>query len=306
MKNKHLEMMKISFSEHLKSRGLSKATIGRKGVELRRFFTYLESTGKTDPKEITGDDIEEYIQYLRLNKYSTSTMVTAVSMLRDLFWSLRKNDLILNNPLDRTDICIKEKSGIKVILSEEETERFLDAIETHTGYRLRDRALFELMYVTGMRAGEVTGLNTEDIDFKLDEVIVRQGKGRKDRVVPLGSVSKKFLLRWIKESRKYFGKKEKGAVFLTCKGNRLSPAGIRYWFGRYLKKAGIEKPGASPHSLRHSCATHLLAGGADIRYVQELLGHESIETTVTYTKEVVKGLKKNTCSAQDAARKSME
>ena len=124
-------------------------------------------------------------------------------------------------------------------------------------------------------------------------MFIRESKGNKDRIVPLGNVAKNYLELWIKKYRKYFSAKKKNdALFLSGKGTRLSKSSIRLLFKKYLKLSGIEKEKATPHSLRHSCATHLLTHGADIRYVQSLLGHESIETTVTYTREIVENLKK--------------
>ena len=182
-----------------------------------------------------------------------------------------------------------------MILTEDEMSRLLDSIDTITGFGLRDRSLFELMYVTGMRVGEIVRLDVEHIDFSLNEVFVTKSKNRKERIVPLGGVAKRFLEKWVKEVRSYFltgCKDDPKALFLSDKGMRISGSAIRYRLKRGLKIAGIEKKGVSPHSLRHSCATHLLAGGADIRLVQELLGHESIETTAAYTKEIVKELKR--------------
>jgi site-specific recombinase XerD len=209
--------------------------------------------------------------------------------------ALSRQEMIISNPMEQTDIYIREKSGIKVILTENEMELFLASIDTSTGYGLRDRALFELMYVTGMRISEVCRLDVGHIDFSLNEVFVKKSKNRKDRIVPLGRVAKRYLEKWVKEIRAYFFKMVKDdpeALFLSGVGLRIAAGTIRYRLNKYLELAGITKREITPHSIRHTCATHLLSGGADIRFVQELLGHESIETTVSYTKGVVAGLKK--------------
>lgn len=293
--NEIMEKARYVFHEHLKSRGLKDTTIKRKMLELKRLLTFFESKGSGDLRDVTESDIEEYFITLKEQGYSASTLITAHSTAGDLFYALYRHELILSNPMDLTDIYIKEKGGIKVILTEEEMEKLLDSIEIRTGFGLRDRAIFELMYVSGIRVGEVVGLDVGDVDFSLDEVMIRQGKGRKDRVVPLGQVCRKFMQRWIKEVRAWFlvgGIHDDGALFLNRLGTRASDTLVRHRLKYYLELSGIEKEGVSPHSIRHSCATHLLQNGADIRYVQELLGHESLETTVVYTRQITEGLKK--------------
>ena len=283
------------FYEHLKSRGLKEATIKRKALEVKRLLSFFESKGKGDLREVCESDIEEYFLMMQSVGYSKSTQITAHSTAGDLFYALVRHELILRNPMDLTDIYIKERGGIRTVLTEAEMVQLLDSIEIRTGFGLRDRAIFELMYVSGIRVGELVDLDVSDIDFSLDEVMIRQGKGRKDRVVPLGQVCRKFMWKWIKEARAWFlagGTHDDGALFLNRNGTRLSAPMVRHRLKQYLKLSGIEKEGVSPHSIRHSCATHLLMNGADIRYVQELLGHESLETTVVYTRQITEGLKK--------------
>jgi len=280
--------------EHYAGRALHEATVKRKMLELERFYRYLENTiHKTDVREITAADIEDYLLSLETAGYSTTTQVISRTMLKELFYTLQTHDLILHNPVETIDLYIKEKAGLKVILTVEEMSEFLDSIETHNGFGLRDRTICELLYVSGMRVGELTGLHVEDVDFSLNEVFIRQAKGRKDRIVPLGEVCKGVMEKWIKKARPWFVRgNDEGILFLSVKGKRLSSSSIRSMLSKRLKNAGIEKKGVSPHSFRHSCATHLLMNGADIRYVQELLGHESIETTVLYTRHIVENLKK--------------
>lgn len=281
--------------EHLLGKGLQEISVRRKARELERCLTWLAERKMTDIRDINETDIEKYILYLRDEGFSRSSMMTARSTLGDLFLALFRHGAILTNPMDRTDIYIREKAGLRVVLTEEEMSRFLEAIGPITGVGIRDRAMFELMYVTGMRVGELVGLDIEHIDFSQNEVFIKQGKGGKDRIVPLGNVAKRFLLLWTGKARAWFVKdmvNDQGALFLSFRGVRISKSGVRECMKRYLVQAGITKEGVSPHSIRHSCATHLLQGGADIRFVQELLGHESIETTVTYTREIVTGLKK--------------
>jgi len=147
------------------------------------------------------------------------------------------------------------------------------------------------MYVTAIRIGEVQNLDIDDIDFSLKEITIRLGKGDKDRIVPLGSVAEDYINQWIFRGRKGV-KTHQRALFINRNNERLKASRIRHLFNHYLKLSDLDNRGFTPHSIRHSCATHLLQNGADIRYVQELLGHESIETTVGYTKDMIKSLKK--------------
>lgn len=286
---------RLAFQEHLVSRGLKEETVTRKTLELSRFLRYVRKTLAKDLREVSPAAIDAYFIDLMERGFSRSTLVAARSTVADLYFALLRRDLVLTDPMDETDIHIREKAGVKVILSAAEMDNLLSSIETDTGFGLRDRALFELMYVTGMRIGEIVRLDVEHVDFSQDEVFIVKSKNRKERIVPLGRMAKGFLEKWVKETRAWFLKDMKadcGALFLSDKGGRIAASSIRYRLRRYLLAAGIEKEGVTPHSFRHSCATHLLSGGADIRYVQELLGHESLETTVVYTREVVTGLKR--------------
>lgn len=289
------EKARACFYERARSRGLKESSVQRKARELERFLDYAERGLKKDLREISAGDIEEYFLSLRERGLSGSTLETARGTLTDMFMGLEARGLIMLDPMEMTDIVIREKSGKKTIFSENEMEDFLNAIDPATGCGLRDRCVFELMYVTGMRIGEAVKLNTDDIDFSHNEVLIRQGKGRKDRIVPLGTVAKRFLEKWVKKVRPYFLKKaseDDGALFLSAKGTRASQGLVRWRMRRYLKEAGIAKEGLTPHSIRHSTATHLLRNGADIVFVAELLGHESLVTTQAYTSQIVDGLKK--------------
>jgi len=281
------------YDKYLIGRGLKDETIKRKTLEVKRFFLYLIERDINDVRDVNDNTVEYYFIYMNEKGLSESSKITALNSLRDFFFTLKRNDKILIDPFEKLEISFKEKAGFKETLSEEEMNKLLESIETSTGYGLRDRALFETMYIAGLRVMETVNLNIEDIDFSLNEILIRQGKGRKDRIVPLGKISKDYLEKWIKKARVWFiAEHEKGALFVSKEGRRLSDNTVRFLLKRYLKLAKIDKEGVSPHSIRHSCATHLIQHGADIRFVQSLLGHESIETTVTYTKIVVENLRK--------------
>jgi integrase/recombinase XerD len=174
------------------------------------------------------------------------------------------------------------------VFSEEEITRlrFLDGIDIHQPLGLRDRAIFELLYSSGLRASEVGKLNRGDIDLDSRMLIVRDAKSSKDRVVPISEVAHRFLSLYLGGASN-----AQHPAFLGQKG-RIGPGCVTRRFGFHLARAGLEGKGLSVHSIRHATATHLLAHGADLRYVQELLSHQSIETTVVYTNELFENLKR--------------
>lgn len=293
MKTPTFDQLEYLYREHSKGRGLTAKSVKRFVAELRRFLRNLEALGKKDIREIDTEFLQAY--FLRENDgpYSKSTKTHHVSTARELFGMLYKRGMLLSNPMKSLDIKIPEGESERVAFTEEEVNRFLDAIEVKSLETLRDRAIFELMYLTGIRISEVTNLDLGDVDFTLREVLIRNGKGGKDRVVPLGKVSGEYLTQWVNKGRGTFvGERDREALFLYTNGRRISQNRIRYLFKRYLEKAKIKRENMTPHSLRHSCATHLLLHGADIRYVQELLGHAEIETTAAYTKGIAENLKK--------------
>jgi len=279
-----------AYQEYLEGKGHKSTTIVRKLTEIRRLRNHL---GETDLRGVDGPRVEEYFLWMKETGLTPSTLKTAKVAVVELFFLLKRENLILVDPMEKVEVVIKEKGGLRSVMTQEEVRRILDCIPGKAGYGKRDLAIFELMYETGMRKGEVVRLDLEDVNLAEGEIFIRQGKGYKDRLIPMGRVVKLRITEWIEKWRKWFvGSDEQRAVFVTDDGNRLGDSFIAAALKKYLKKAGLEGYGFSPHSFRHSCATHLLENGADIRFVQELLGHESLETTVGYTREVVTGLKK--------------
>lgn len=280
------------FLDHERGRGLKEATIQRKAREVRRFLSHLAAE-KKDLREVTGKDLEEYFLHLKEKGLSSSSRMIVRSSVEELYRVLKRQKMVVADPFLKAEVVIREHSGLRKVFTQEQLEKLLDSIDAKTGYGQRDRAVFELMYVTGCRISEVCALQVEDVDFSSHEVFIRQGKGRKDRIVPLGKVAALYVEKWIHYGRKWFyGTESSGPLFLNEQGGPIAASAIRARLKVYLKKVGLDDRGFSPHSIRHSCATHLLENGADIRYVQELLGHESLETTVRYTEGVVSGLKK--------------
>ena len=279
-----------AYQQYLESRGHKETTQIRKMREVRHL---REALGDKDVREVEGGWIEDYFLSLKAKGWASSSQMTARVAVREVFFVMKREKMILTNPMEGIEIPIREKAGLRAVMSPQEVRHFLNTIPDKAGYGKRDLALFELLYGTGMRKGEVVRLDLEDINPKAGEIFIKGAKGYKERLIPLGKMVKERLLDWIENWRKWFVSSDsERAVFVNEDGIRISEYLIGSRMTKYLKRSGLERKGFSPHSLRHSCATHLLENGADIRFVQELLGHESLETTAGYTREVVSGLKK--------------
>ena len=244
-------------------------------------------------REVKTAHIIEFIDYSRSYvsertgaELKSSSLQMLIASVKLLFNALYHEEQILTNPA--REIVIKDKSNdsFKAYFTVLQMNRFLDAIDIEKPYGLRDRAIFELVYSSALRVSEVSKLDMTDIDFTERMLMVRQSKFSKDRVVPVSLSACSFL-------SSYCSGRRTGPVFLSSQKGRLGPAGIEKRFHIYVKRSGITTPGLSVHSIRHSCATHLIEAGADIRYVQELLGHESVETTVIYTRMMGDSIKRS-------------
>lgn len=229
--------------------------------------------------------MRKYIVYLKKGDYSVRSVCRKISTIRSFFKFISREGIIKINPtINLTTPKIEKK--LPYFLYLQEINKLIEAPPGNTIFGIRDRAILELLYGTGMRVGELVNLNIQDID--LDEKTVRVfGKGSKERILPLGNPSIKAIQEYIAGRNRFIKKiainrKEMNAFLLNRFGGRLSARSIRRIIIKYMKIAGLNKK-ISPHVLRHSFATHLLGGGADLRSVQELLGHESLSTTQIYT-----------------------
>ncbi|HOT47310.1 MAG TPA: tyrosine-type recombinase/integrase [Spirochaetota bacterium] len=295
------EYFALLFEQHLVGLNRAAVTVRFSLYSLRRFFDYARGVGKESVHDIAAQDIAGFIEHLqgeenrRDARYAVGTINRIVSCVRYFFRFLYRNNYMLVNLAEQFPSRINGLQARKEIFTRDEINRFLDAIETETHRGLRDRTIFELMYSSGLRVSEVVHLDVTDIDLANRVLMVREGKGSRDRVVPFSEAAALFLKKYIDEVRKNFlpriGHADERAIFLSEYG-RLSDVTVRKAFERLIKEAGIERPNLTLHSIRHSCATHLLEAGADVRYVQELLGHEQIQTTVQYTHVMMENMKK--------------
>ena len=264
----------------------SPATIRTYISECRVFLRYVSEKGKS-PEAVEGADIVDFFVGRQLSGLSGRTIAKALSAIRMLYRFLVLERRLDANPADLIDTP-KIPRKIPRVFSLQEVEEFLEAIDLTSPRGIRDRALFELIYSSGLRVSEA-------VDLTLSRIFIRQGyvhvtgKGSKDRYVPLGDVAGLWLRRYLDNARPMLSKVGTSEhVFLNQRGGPFSRKGIWKRFKTICVKAGIE---GKVHTLRHSFATHLLAGGADLRSVQELLGHADISTTQVYTHVGKKELK---------------
>ncbi|MFC1646630.1 site-specific tyrosine recombinase XerD [Candidatus Omnitrophota bacterium] len=262
-------------------RGLAQNTISSYQRDLLRYDRFLRSTNVVDVNKIDKEDIRSYLVYQKEKDLSSSTIARSLVAIRLFHRFLLREKLALKDP---TDVIDSPKLWKKIpnALSFSEIEKLLSSPDTKKKKGIRDKAILETMYAAGLRVSELTNLRVEDVN--LDAGFIRcLGKGRKERVVPLGRAATVSIKRYLKNSRQKFLKKKIAKyLFLNHSGARISRIYIWKLIKEYAKQARIKNP-IKPHVLRHSFATHLLEGGADLRSVQEMLGHANISTTQVYT-----------------------
>jgi integrase/recombinase XerD len=296
------EMLSRQAEEYLSwlevERGRSPQTLSSYRRDLRAFQTYVTQAAPSGAGAVIDQSspgqVAAYVASLRRAR-SAATVARSVSTLRGFYRFLVEEGVATSDPTaDLLSVSVADL--LPKALSEEETGRLLGAVVGTGPAMLRDRALLEVLYGTGARVSEVSGLNLGDVVDAVeagtaDVPLIRVfGKGSKERVVPLGRLAQEALAQWLSgEGRPHFEpakwklRSDADAVFLNVRGGRLSRVGIFGVVKKYAGRVGLADR-VSPHVLRHSCATHMLARGADIRVVQELLGHASIATTQRYTK----------------------
>uniref|UniRef100_A0A7C4XDZ6 Tyrosine recombinase XerC n=1 Tax=candidate division WOR-3 bacterium TaxID=2052148 RepID=A0A7C4XDZ6_UNCW3 len=263
-----------------KERNYSPLTLKGYKTDLRQFFDYLME------KAIETIDYNAVSQYFAfLLKYGTTprSVSRKLSALKSFFKFLKKKGIVSENPT----LGIKSpkiKRHLPGFLTYPQIKESFEAIDD-----LRDRAILELLYSCGLRASELVGLNLDDIDFNREEIRVK-GKGRKERVIPLGQVAKRAIMKYLIERNSVKKPESPPALFLNYRGGRLTTRSLQRIVHKSLRK-WAKVSGTNPHILRHTFATHLLEQGADLRAVQELLGHSSLSTVQIYTHLTTKRLK---------------
>lgn len=281
----HAEELVARFLRWLEGvRGLSEHTVRAYGTDLEAYLGWCAREGVT-PVCAGRRDLRRYVAYLSRSGYASRTVNRRVSSLRTWYgWLVRAGELEASPAVSLAGR--KATKELPRAMSDDDAARLLDSCDVTTDEGLRDRALLELLYATGARISEVASLAPSDIDFAQGQVTLF-GKGRKERVVPIYKSALDAVERYLTRARpNLVARRRRGgsprALFVSTRGNDMSAGALRARFELQARAAGLD-PSITPHAMRHTFATELLGGGADLKAVQELLGHESLATTQVYT-----------------------
>jgi integrase/recombinase XerD len=286
-----------SFCEWMSVQNYSPKTVDNRRTYLRYFVQWALERGLHQPMEITKAILERYQRHLFHYRKRDGLPMSARSMharlipVRAFFkWAARQNR-ILYNPASEIDLPRSEKRLPKHVLNVSEVETILSRCNLADPLGVRDRAMLETFYSTGMRRSELANLKVMDLDYERGTVMVRQGKGRKDRMIPIGERALAWIKRYLDEVRPSLVREpDAGVLFLTNLFEPFTPNRLTQLVRDYIDAAELGKRG-SCHLLRHTCATLMLEGGADIRFIQQLLGHAELSTTQIYTQVSIQKLK---------------
>lgn len=285
------------FLNHLLvEKGASALTLAGYRTDLLQVYEFMAESMDLSIDEIPVDiithrNVRDYLAYLQENGLSRATIARKLASLRSFVKFLCREGILENNPIAAVATPKQDKKLPKFLYAME-IEMLLAAPDTHKPLGSRDRAILETLYAAGLRVSELVMMNLKDIDFP-EEFIKVRGKGNKERIVPLGTKAKQALLDYIHHSRSCLLKQNgppTTAVFLNKYGGRLSARSVRNIINKYIDETAINQK-ISPHTLRHTFATHLLNAGADLRSVQEMLGHVKLSTTQIYTHLTMENIK---------------
>ncbi|HVY95454.1 MAG TPA: tyrosine recombinase XerC [Solirubrobacterales bacterium] len=269
------------YDRDLRARGAAERTRRAYGVDLGAFAEWAQGMGKA-PGEVRYRDVRRFAAGLSSAGAAPATVARKLASVRGLYGFLVRTERVGQNPAELVS-SPKREERLPKVLSSEQMRALLEGIPARTPLEFRDRAMLELAYSCGLRCEEIVNLDVDSVDFELQQLRVL-GKGSKERVLPFGDPARKALERYLQRGRHGLaGDPRERALFLSKSGRRLSNSDVTRRLGLWTREAAMAA-GVSPHALRHSFATHLLEGGADLRTIQELLGHASISTTQVYTR----------------------
>ncbi|MDD5227100.1 MAG: tyrosine recombinase XerC [Candidatus Omnitrophica bacterium] len=281
--NKHVE----DFLGFLATeKGASEHTTKNYGIDLREFMKFL---AERELRALTYLDIRSFLAFLKTREYSKSSISRKLACLRSFFKYLVRENILSQNPAAGIATPKKEKR-LPSFMNPDEITKLLDAPSKNSWEEKRDKAILEMLYSSGLRVSELAGLNHDDLDFFQGLVRVR-GKGKKERIVPVGQAALNGLRAYLDmKAPRENANAIKKPLFISRIGSRLTDRSVRRMILKYVKRTGLGKE-ISPHTFRHSFATHMLDRGADLRSVQELLGHANLSTTQIYTHVTTQRLK---------------
>lgn len=263
-------------------KGLASNTVISYERDLKSYLLYLNKVEEMSSLDaVTRSTIIQFLKFLTEKGKSAKTIARHIASIRSFHQFLLREKVTNQDPTVHIDRP-KQEQKLPQVMSLEEVQALLDSPDTSKAFGMRDKAMLELLYATGMRVSELISLNLSDVHLTMGFVRCI-GKGNKERIIPLGSMAQSAITTYIEESRsQLLKKKTTDALFVNLYGNRLTRQGFWKILKKLTKEASIEKE-LTPHTLRHSFATHLLENGADLRAVQEMLGHADISTTQIYT-----------------------
>ncbi|HEX5609055.1 MAG TPA: tyrosine recombinase XerC [Solirubrobacterales bacterium] len=269
------------YDRDLRARGSAERTRRAYGVDLAGFLEWAKPQG-LGPGDVRHRDVRRYAAGLSSAGAAAATVARKLASIRGLYGFLVRTERAGQNPAELVS-SPKRSQKLPHVLSSEQMRSLLEGIPARTPLELRDRAMLELAYSCGLRCEEIVNLDADSVDFESEQVRVL-GKGSKERILPVGEPAQRALRRYLDRGRRaLIADPCEQALFLSKSGRRLSSSDVTRRLGLWTREAALAA-GVSPHALRHSFATHLLEGGADLRTIQELLGHASISTTQVYTR----------------------
>jgi integrase/recombinase XerD len=271
-----------AFCDHLVlERGLSPRTVEAYRRDIERLASFMEARGITGPAQAGPVQLREYVYALKDRGLQPTSIRRNISAIRTYFAYLVGEGAVVSDPTDRIELP-RAWRRLPGVLSREDAARIMVAPDPADALYWRDRALLEFAYASGVRVSELTGLKVRDLDVQEGLALVL-GKGSKERLVPVGRAALQALIVYLREIRPGLARsRSEGAVFLNARGRPLTRMGVWKILRKHVRRAGVTRR-VTPHTLRHSFATHLLEGGADLAAVQEMLGHADIATTQIYT-----------------------
>lgn len=277
----------VAFEDYLRTvKRSSKNTVAAYSRDLTKLENFMKEQGKHSVDEITATNLTTYVLYLERQGLSTATISRNIASVRAFFLYLLRQDRISQDPSEQLKPPRVEKK-LPETLTVEEVNLLLEQPGGKTPKELRDKAMLELLYATGMRVSELVALRLQDVNLTMGYICCRDGE--KERIIPIETAAETALVQYIKEARPHLCG-ETDYLFTNCQGGSMTRQGFWKIIKHYAAMAGIEKD-ITPHMIRHSFATHLVDNGADLRAVQEMLGHSDISTTQIYMKKSAVRLK---------------
>ena len=277
-----MEQSIVDFTEYLRNeKKSSENTVLSYARDLKGFCRFMKESGVLDPAKVNRTNVMAYVYELQKQQKAGATVSRNIASIRSFFQFLQRKGAVTENPAADLELPKVEKK-VPEILSLEKVELLLEQPSGEEDKEVRDKAMLELLYATGIRVTELISLKVEDINLPLE--YIRCGSDAKSRIIPIGAQAKFSLRRYLEKVREHMIlRPDEETLFVNCNGKPMTRQGFWKIIKAYAKKAGIEED-ITPHMLRHSFAAHLIENGADLRSVQEMLGHSDISTTQIYTK----------------------